>query len=336
MPCSTALCTICLEPRAFPEQMRFFLECGHGFCTQCLACTSTKACPACRAPNEGGPPRRIFVEFVKGDASHAEDDEHTTTEVLSEADALKYDDVAVDASTDDLDTVAAQLSTLVGAPRLDRDTKSRILHALSTLEEELRPALLALRAERADNALLLADIDALHDALDGARGRVRGLERERIEWERERSELESKHLDMTHEQIHVARERRAIEKERGSLMAIVAGAMRELRASGKRERLYGEEIELLREEGAMLRAEVEERDAQISTLQRTLADKAAKATRRGRRAAGLKRLVAALKQDYAALRQSVADSGVEDCEDEAEESFLSMRFVVLDAYLKSN
>ncbi|TRM70293.1 hypothetical protein BD626DRAFT_580421 [Schizophyllum amplum] len=287
-----ALCTICLEARALAE-LRFFAACGHGFCILCLTRTTTDACPACRTPNIAGPPRRIYVDFLEDDDQELPGD---ATRPQCPHTPL-HSDVTVDTSEDDLDTVVRQLGTLADAPRLDRETKTRVFQALATLEDELRPTLAALRAEREDNTLLLADLDAVYSALDGARNRVRVLERER------EAVLKTQHV--------LERERRELQKERRSLVEIVARAMRELRASGKREKQYDEEVTALREERDVLQGQLSDQDLHVSFLERMLADKTAKAVRRGRRAAGLQKEVKALREDVVGLEHELQALGCE-------------------------
>ncbi|KAI5828029.1 hypothetical protein K523DRAFT_417949 [Schizophyllum commune Tattone D] len=68
MSCS-ALCSICLETKAFPEQLLFFAACGHGFCERCLSRTRSDKCPTCRTPScKKYPPRKIFVDLITSDA----------------------------------------------------------------------------------------------------------------------------------------------------------------------------------------------------------------------------------------------------------------------------
>ncbi|KAI4521520.1 hypothetical protein K525DRAFT_284818 [Schizophyllum commune Loenen D] len=59
MSCS-ALCSICLETKAFPEQLLFFAACG---------ATRSDKCPTCRTPScKKYPPRKIFVDLITSDA----------------------------------------------------------------------------------------------------------------------------------------------------------------------------------------------------------------------------------------------------------------------------
>ncbi|KAI5889060.1 uncharacterized protein SCHCODRAFT_02509577 [Schizophyllum commune H4-8] len=136
-------------------------------------------------------------------------------------------------STGGIDAGATQLLCLGDHPRLNSDTKDRTLRALSIFKNEMRPTVVALEKERADDALpqvdnalpqvdiahlladskcRLVDADAAKGALESERSRVRALEQGRDQTKTECVRMKEE-LIKTREELNKMREELNMIKE---------------------------------------------------------------------------------------------------------------------------